>query len=257
VSASRASRGKNRFYGVFWEWFGLEATLGLNDRVDLYAGGRLTGWDEQRDVFRVYQDDYLVVEGEQRHADEGNATSRHDNLSEVVLGLQVQWWQGEGGHAFSTSLQVSSPGFRRKDVTSAGTTDLAATALLTLSLADSLTLHLNAGVVVPLGESWLFENDAEERAGLDRRLPPFPQASVGLTWAPSDWFALGASLEGSALAFRDVELLRGPNLSVNLAARVRWWFLSFEFGTGGGLTQRSAQVYGWVEISVVTPPLWE
>lgn len=241
---------RNRFDGVFWEYARVELALVPLDWLEVWAAARISGWDERRDVFRVagVDPDSLVVEGELEKATRGTATSRHENLSEVSVGLQVipvrtDWL------ALGAGLQVKSPGFRRKDLTNSGTTDLAPFLSASIDLGPRLRLHLNAGAVIPLGRNWIAQDRAFE-------LRPFFSGAVGITWAATDWLSLGATLEGSSQAFEDVPLLGHGPIAGSVGARLSLGRFELELGVGTGLSSHSADFLFWIEAGWRSRPLW-
>lgn len=250
------SGGRSRFDGIFWEYSRVEVGLGLTDRIDLYAVARVSGWDERRDVFKIYDTNgQLYVEGEHAKRNQHIATSRHENLSDLRLGaLGTVWRSDDGLSAFSVSAEVKFPPeapikLRRKDLTNSGTTDLAVTAHLSWALRPDLLLHANAGVVVPFGDTWLFESR-------DLEIDPFLQASVGVSWAVTDWLALGASIEGASTAFDNMAQLHGEPVTASAGARLAWGPIWLEAGGGYGLTSHSADTLFWIELGFGSDPLW-
>lgn len=147
---------RSRFDGLLIELARLRLDLAVHARLSLFADLRVAGWDERRDVFRVYGEGSAqpVTQGEAAKLTTGRATSRHENLATAGFGAAVTWWRSEDrATALGTSLLLKLPGFRRGDLTSSGTGDVALTALASLGLHERLALHLNAGVVVPLGRA--------------------------------------------------------------------------------------------------------
>ncbi len=240
---------RSRFDGLFIGHARLDLGLMVSERVQLQATLRVAGWEERRDVFRVRVDQQLVVEGEAQKEATGKATGRHENLAQLQLGALVRWWESDDGRsAFATSIGVKLPGFRRADLTSSGTGDVALTALLTVGLTPSLALHVNGGLVAPLGDQWLFEDPT-----LD--VDPFLQGAVGLTWAITDWLSVGASLEGASSPWHDVPVLDRPAASAVGGARLLLGRFSVEVGAGAGIGSGGAEWIAWVELGWVTRPL--
>jgi len=240
---------RSRFDGLFIGHARLDLGLMVTERIELQAVLRVAGWDERRDVFRVAVDRTLVVEGEAQKAAIGKATGRHENLAQLQLGALVRWWESDDGlTAFATAIGVKLPGFRRADLTSSGTGDVALTALLTVGLAPGLALHVNGGLVAPLGDQWLFEDPT-----LD--VDPFVQGAVGFTWAVTDWLAVGASLEGASSPWRDVPVLDRPAASAVGGVRLLLGRFSVEVGGGAGIGSGGADWIGWVELGWVSERL--
>ena len=245
---------RSRFDGLLIEFARLRLDLAVHERLSLFTDLRVAGWDERRDVFRVYGEGSAqpVIEGEAAKLTTGRATSRHENLATASFGAAVTWWRSEDrATALGTSLLLKLPGFRRADLTSSGTGDVALTALASIGLHERLALHLNAGVVVPLGEAWIFEEPD------DFDLDPCLQGALGLTWAPLDWLALGASLQGETSPWDDrVGFLDRPALTLVGGARLRVWRLTLELGGGAGFGGGSPDWTAWLELGFTSRALW-
>ncbi len=240
---------RSRFDGLFIGHARLDLALMVTERIELQAALRVAGWEERRDVFEVRVGRTLVVEGEAKKEADGTATGRHENLAQVQLGALVRWWESDDGQtAFATAVGVKLPGFRRADLTNSNTLDVAVTGLLTLGLAPGLALHVNGGVVAPFGQQWLFE---EEAFDVDVLL----QGAAGVTWAVTDWLALGASLEGATSPWEDVPVLDRPAISAVGGARLLLGRFTVEVGGGAGLGSGGAEWIGWVELGWVSRPL--
>ncbi len=240
---------RSRFDGLFIGHARLDLGLMVTERIELQATLRVAGWEERRDVFEVRVGRTLVVEGEAKKEADGTATGRHENLAQVQLGALVRWWESDDGQtAFATAVGVKLPGFRRADLTNSNTLDVAVTGLFTLGLAPGLALHVNGGVVAPFGQQWLFEVEAFE---VDVLL----QGAAGVTWAVTDWLALGASLEGATSPWEDVPVLDRPAVSAVGGVRLLLGRFTVEVGGGAGLGSGGAEWIGWVELGWVSRPL--
>lgn len=239
----------SRFDGLFIGHARLDLGLMVTERIQLQAALRVAGWDERRDVFEVRVDRRLVVEGEAQKEATGKATGRHENLAQLQLGALVRWWESDDGRtAFATAIGLKLPGFRRADLTSSGTGDVALTALLTVGLPHGVALHVNGGLVAPLGEQWLFE---------DRTLDvdPFLQGALGFTWTVTDWLSVGATLEGASSPWHDVPVLDRPAASAVVGVRLLLGRLWVEVGGGAGLGSGGPDWVAWVELGWVSRPL--
>lgn len=246
---------RHRVDALFIEHLRLDATVGILDHLALWVDARIGGWDERRDVFRVHASrdpTTLIIQGEQRKQDDGVSTSRHENLSILMVGALATIWRADDGvSGLAASLAVKSPGFRRGDISSSGTTDVALTAHLTLALHERVAVHGNAGVVIPIGDPWIFQHPS----AFDAR--PFVQGAAGVTWAVTDWLALGASIEAAQSPWlAEVAFLDRPTINASGGVRLLLGRFSIEVGGGAGLSSGSADWLMWVELGYVSRPLW-
>ncbi|MCW8141869.1 MAG: hypothetical protein KIT58_23430 [Planctomycetota bacterium] len=245
---------KNRVDALFLEHLRIGVTLAVHDRVAVWLDVQVAGWDERRDVFRIHArgTPEFVIEGEESKARDGHATGRHENLSNVHLGTLVTWLRDpDGVSALGTSLLFKPKGNRRADITNSGTWDLALTMHGSLLLADTVALHANGGVVVPLGQPWIFESPREFHARY------FFQGSGGVTVAVTDWLSLGAAIEGARSPWeRTVRFIDRATLNASGGARLRLGRFFIDVGGGAGLIRGGSDWLFWVELGYVTEPLW-
>jgi hypothetical protein len=225
------------FAGSYHEWIAAELHWGALPRVELSLRSAVAGWDEVLDHFLLRDaSGNLIVKDEER-LEEGMASQRHENVARVDLGAKIQLLGGDDSTA-TTSIAggLKLPLARPGDLTSAGTTDLAATLLETVRLG-AWTLHANGGGVWPLGDQTLFH--ANEGIKLD----PFAQGAVGVNLQVDPLTAFDLQLQANTSAFRDVPFLReGP---ITAVLGVRRWFgaTSVELAAGHGFDHESSDVW--------------
>ncbi|MGE0706642.1 MAG: hypothetical protein AB7N76_05480 [Planctomycetota bacterium] len=224
------------FLGLYHEWGSLELRWGALDRLELGARAVVAGWDEHEDHFDLFDEQGRpLVFGEERSISQMRATSRHENLSVFgahVAGLLLD--ARDVGWDLSASFSLKVPVGRERDLTHAGTTDLALTLRASLPLAWG-ALHANLGGVVPLGRQDLFERRARVR------LDPFLVWGAGATFTLTDALSLGLQLEGNTSAFQEAGVLR--EVPVRAAGGVRFFpcdQVILELGAGIGLYWRSS-----------------
>jgi hypothetical protein len=244
---------RDRIDAVYIEHLRLDLSLAVHDRVTLFGDLRVAGWDERRDVFRIFDETgALTIQGEAAKVALGRSTSRHENLAVVMFGALVTLVRGDDGvSGLGASLAIKLPGFRRGDLTSSGTGDAALTAHGSLLLVERVALHANAGVVAPMGRPWIFEDE-----GLTSP-HAFLQTSLGVTVAVTEWLSLGASVEAETSPWdREVRFLDRPALTASLGARLLLGRFSLELGVGAGASSGSADWLAWLEVGYASRPLW-
>lgn len=244
----------NRVDALHLEHLRLGLTLALHDRIAVWTDAQVAGWDERRDRFDIHSrgTPEHTIEGEESKAVNGEATGRHDNLAVVTLGGLATLWRGaDDVTAAGVSVLLKLPGFRRADITNSGTFDVAVTAHASLGLLDRVALHASAGIVVPFGRAWIFEHPSD----FDAR--PFAQGALGVTWAVTDWLALGVGLDGAQSPWeRELEFLDRPYVNASAGVRLRLGRFVVELGGGRGLTSGSADWLLWLDLGYTTEPLW-
>jgi hypothetical protein len=229
---------ENHFDGLYHEWAVLDLAGGFLSRFEAGARLPLAGWGEQLDTFSLFDDaGNPIVEDEAVVINGTGASKRHTNLSALTLRLKGALVEREQyGFDLSLAGSVKIPIARPRDLTNAGTTDLGATLLASVPMGP-LTLHLNAGVGVPLGQQNIFV----DQANVD--LDVFFHGGLALAWTlPRDW-AVVAQLAGNTSAFRDVQVLDGGPLTAMLGVRKLFDRLAVEVGGGTGLIARSSYDY--------------
>lgn len=232
---------RSRFNGTFRELVAAEVRWAALDGLELAASASFGGWDEDQDVFFLFNGaDVPIVRDEAGAIDEmSGASKRHDNLVEVVLGAKVVLVESVGHDAaLSVAGSVRVPVARDRDLSHSGTYDLAATLLATQGFG-ALTLHANLGVGVPVGRQTLFERF--ERVRLD----PFVHGGLGVNWRLADWLAAIAQFEANTSAFGDVRFLDGPVATVFGGLRAMWGRFVLEFGGGTGLLRETSYDYAF------------
>ncbi len=238
----------NRFDGLYREYARVEVAHGATDRIEIFAHTRFGGWDERRDVFRVFTGaslegpDFPSVQGERAKILLGRSTSRHENLIDATLGGKVELARGfDGLSGFALSAQCKLPVARSRDISSSGTIDAAFTGHLTLTLG-ALAVHVNAGVVLPFGDERIFAEDPQ-------RVRPFGHWAAGLTAPLAKWLAIGASVEGSGRAWRGVPLLDHAPVVGTVGVRVGSGDAVLEVAVGRRLVHAAADSTLWVELA--------
>jgi hypothetical protein len=246
VTTSHATSTKNQtiggvesdFDGVFHEWGALDASLGVFSHLEIAARIVVSGWDEKYDKLTILDEKgYPIVRYEALDYYGIGVSGRNSNVSKIVLRGKTPLFSSENP-TFDLAFAASGkfPIGRARNLTNAGTTDLNFFLLGSLFI-NPVTLHVNAGVGVPLGKQNLFV----EEAGVD--LNYFFHAGVSANWQISETLALGIQLEGNTTAFRDVPFLDYP--AVTLFAGLRKFFgnLVVEGGVGRGLVHQGS--YNW------------
>jgi len=225
--------------GIYHEWLALDASWGFAPRWEAGLWLPLVGWDEAQDNFYLFD-----AAGTAIVRDEGNqiagteASRRHDNVS--VVGLRVKRTLLEAqdaGFDLAASAQLKIPIGRPRDLTNAGTWDLALTALATIPRTWG-TLHVNLGVVFPLGSQDLFIPEA------DVNLDPILQGGVAAVFPVSDRLSFGIQVEANSSAFGDVPFLAGSPVTAVAGARWLVGHYVLELGAGTGFDWDTS--YQWL-----------
>jgi hypothetical protein len=246
VTTSHAPSTKNQniggvesdFDGVFHEWGALEASLGVFSQLEIAGRMVVSGWDEKYDKLTILDEKgYPIVRYEALDYYGTGVSGRNSNVSKIVLKGKTPLFSSENP-TFDLAFAASGkfPIGRARNLTNAGTTDLNFFLLGSLFIKP-VTLHVNAGVGVPLGKQNLFV----EEAGID--LNYFFHAGVCANWQIHEGLALAIQLEANTTAFRDVPFLDYP--AVTLFAGLRKFFgnLIVEAGVGRGLVHQGS--YNW------------
>ena len=222
----------NRFDGIFHEWLAADLRWGVAPDVEIGARVAYAGWDEHNDCFDLFDaGGNFIVSDEDQHLS-GDATGRHDNVSDVVLrGKVVLLEDDTETSALALAGSVKIPVARARDLTNAGTVDVTTTLVASRRWGD-FALHANLGVGVPLGEENLFEDEANVE------LEPFVHGGLGGTWLLAEDFSLSLQLEANSSAFEDVEFLEDF-----LGARRFFGDVLVEAGAGVGLVSSSSYDY--------------
>lgn len=244
---ARSAFGENDLDGTYHEFASLILSAAPLPGLELTARAVFAGWDEHHDRFEVFNGDGVPVithEGQKIYG--LGATSRHVNLSVLGFGAKLRVADVETvGADLAVAASLKIPFGRDRDLTHAGTTDLALAALASLP-AGPFTVHAQLGGTLPFGEQTLFvdEEDAE--------ISPFVFAGLGVTWRAFESFSIGLQVEANTSAFRDVEFLdRGPASAV-LGTRALWGPFVFEMGLGAGFDwSASYQWLGFASFGVV------
>jgi hypothetical protein len=237
-SFSRSERSvdgiPNRFDGGFHDWIAPELRLGVTSGLEIAARTAVSGWDEHLDHFSLFDHDGAFLVRDESNLANGKASQRHENVASLDLSAKVRLLADDAGTA-TTSLALASrlPIAREGDLTNAGTEEVAATALETLRLGD-VTLHANAGYVVPFGHQTLFT------PGEPIELDAFAQGGVGAALAIEPQCALVLQVEANGSAFDDVPFLHRAPLTAVAGVRYAGTRTFVEAGVGAGLDQDAA-----------------
>lgn len=218
VGGSSLSRevGKGRgvpdsYLGRYHRWIALELTRGIGLRTEVHARAGYAGWDEHNDHFYFFSPEGTpLVEGEYRNVYGIGPTGRDGDLADVVLQSKTELYEvvtPHSRHCVSLAASLKLPLGQANNLVDAGTVD-PGLRLLATSVMGEIAVHLNAGVVVPLGEQNLFVEEA------DVDLDPMIVWGVGLIWLPTASVACGVQLEGNTSAFRDISFLQGDPITV-------------------------------------------
>jgi hypothetical protein len=216
------------FYGGFHEWIAGELHWGALPSCELSLRSAVSGWDEQLDHFSLFDESGNYIVKDEARLAQGMASQRHENVASVDLGGKLEVLGGNGTAATtSIASTVRIPIARPGDLTNAGTTDVAVTALETVAL-DAFTLHANGGWVWPLGGQTLFVH--EEHIGINS----FWQGALGVNWRAVPDVAFDVQVQANGSAFRDVEFLSRNPVTVVAGTRCRCGtgFLELAFGRG-------------------------
>ncbi|MBI4584833.1 MAG: hypothetical protein HY717_12530 [Planctomycetes bacterium] len=233
---------KQDFDGTYHEWAQLEAAWGAWARLELGARAVVAGWDEHVDRFELLDDrGRPLVRFEDQTLLGMGASRRHENLS--VVGVKAKGMllrAEEDGLDLSLALSAKFPAGRPRDLTHAGTYDVALTALGSIPFSWG-ALHANWGVTAPLGEQNLFIDEAR----ID--LNPFVHGGLGITFSLPWDLAAGVQLEANTSAFSEVPFLAGPPLNFIGGVRKLFGGLVLEAGGGTGVNwENSYQVLVFV-----------
>ena len=240
VEAATIDGHRNRIDGIFREFAALDGAWGVVDGLEL--GGRVAaaGWDEEQDVFSILDDhgQPIVVHEAPKYFDTGSSR-RHLDVSALELRAKARLLEGDDPlDALSLGLTASIPLARAEDLTNAGTWDVGLTLLGSKALGD-WTLHANAGVVFPIGDSTLFED------GADVDVVPFAHAGAGATWEFAPQWALAIQVEGNTSAFQGHDFLDDPPLTIFGGVRRTFGRAIVETGIGTGLLEDSSYDLAW------------
>ena len=220
------------YLGHYHRWIAFELTRGIGFRTEVHARAGCAGWDEHNDHFYFFNPEGTpLVEGEYRDVYGIGATSRDDDLADVVLQSKTELYEvvtPHFRHCVSLAASLKLPLGQANNLVDAGTVD-PGLRLLATSVMGEIAVHLNAGGVVPLGEQNLFVR--EGNVDLD---PMFVWGG-GLIWLPTASLACGVQLEGNTSAFRDVPFLKGDPVTVLAGFRkltASNYFIEGGIGTG-------------------------
>lgn len=214
---------------------------------ELTARAVFAGWDEHHDRFELFNGSgEPIVSDEEKKILGLGATSRHLNLSVFGLGAKLQLWEAaDRGFDFALASFVKIPFGRDRDLTHAGTTDVALAGLARFPVGLG-AFHLQLGATVPFGEQNLF-NETE-----DVSLTPFAFGGIGFTWRVADTVAVGIQVEGNTSAFRGVDFLDKHPASAVVGTRVLWGPAILETGFGAGFDwSASYQWMGFMSVGFV------
>lgn len=236
---ARSAFGENDLDGTYHEFASLIVSGAPLPGLELTARAVFAGWDEHHDRFEVFNGDgdpVITHEGQKIHG--LGATSRHVNLSVLGVGAKLRLADAESlGADLALAASLKIPFGRDRDLTHAGTTDLALAVLAGLP-AGAFTFHAQLGGTLPFGEQTLFveEEDAE--------ISPFVFAGAGVTWRAGHAFSIGLQLEANTTAFGDVDFLDRHPASAVLGTRALWGPFVLEMGVGAGFDWSSS--YQWM-----------
>jgi len=240
VHAETIDGHRNRMDTIFHEFAALEGAWGVVPGLEIGSRFAFAGWDEEQDVFSILdQNGQPIVNHESPKFFDTGSSRRHLNLSSVEVRAKARLLEGESPlDALSLGLTLGIPVARAEDLTNAGTWDLGLTLLGSKALGD-WTLHGNAGVVFPLGNSTLFED------GADVDVTPFFQAGAGATWQfAANWAAI-AQVEGNTSGFRGNDFLDDAPLTIFAGLRRSFGRVLLETGVGVGVFEQSSYDFAW------------
>lgn len=237
----REGRGVPDYYlGRYHRWIALELTRGMGLRTEVHARAGYAGWDEHIDHFYFFSPEGTpLVEGEYRDVYGIGPTGRDGDLADVVLQSKTELYEvvtPHSRHCVSLAASLKLPLGQANNLVDAGTVD-PGLRLLATSVMGEIAVHLNAGVVVPLGEQNLFVEEA------DVDLDPMIVWGVGLIWLPTASVACGVQLEGNTSAFRDISFLKGDPITV--LAGFRKLTLNYVIEAGLGIGFDTDTSYTW------------
>ena len=222
----------DNFDGTYREWLSVEAARVLGEGVEARVAASFTGWDEHVDRLKAYDGSGRgVVFGEEVA---GRATSRHLNLSTVVLRGKVRLLGGgDGGTHIALAPSLRLPVGRERDVSHDGAYDAGAALLATRPLGRA-AFHAGLGLVAPLGGQNLLERSS------DAGLRPFVHGAAGVVLPAGSSSSFALQVEGNSSAFRGVGFLdRSPATAV-IGFRTASRSALYEIGAGTGLDRRSS-----------------
>jgi len=229
----------NKFEGIYHEWLAFDASWGIAKNWEVGMWMPLAGWDEQQDVFRLFDDaGNAIVRNEANQISGAEASRRHDNFS--VLGLRAKRMllhDPEHGYDLAASAQLKIPIGRPRDLTNAGTWDAVLTMLATVPEPWG-AIHLNFGVTFPIGNQNIFVD------GADVTLDWFVHGGAAVTFPVSEQLTLGVQVEANSSAFGDVDYLRGAPVTTVVGARWLTGKYVLEVGAGMGLDWGTS--YQWL-----------
>jgi len=225
----------NTFDGIFHEWAALDVMAGILPRLEGGVRIALSGWDEQKDVFFLFDEAGNPIVSDEAPVITGTGSSqRHDNVSDIVVKLKGLLLEEKMSFLDLSLLgSVKFPIARERDLTNAGTFDLNI-ALLASKDFGPVTVHVNAGGGFPIGENNLFVDSA------DVDLNPFFQGGIGVTWRALERTSILLQLEGNTSAFKEVDFLDGGPLTIFGGARQAFGDFFIEAGAGAGLLPDSS-----------------
>jgi hypothetical protein len=237
ASAIRTIDGvTSAFYGGFHEWVAPELHWGALPATELMLRSSLSGWDEARDHFTLFDQNHNYLVKDENRLAHGMASQRHDNVARVDLGGKLELLGGHGGATTSFAPALKIPIAREGDLTGGGTWDVGATLLETIPL-DAFTLHANGGWVWPLGHQNLFEDS--EHVGINS----FPQGALGVNWLANPDVAFLLQLQANGSAFRDIEFLNEAPVTLTGGSRCRFGTGFVELSGGRGFSRNSADTW--------------
>jgi len=229
----------NSFEGIYHEWLAIDMSWGIAKDWEVGMWTPLAGWDETQDRFHIFDEwGHAIVRNEADQISGAEASRRHDNFS--VIGLRAKRMllhEATDGFDLAASAQLKIPIGRPRDLTNAGTWDLALTMLATFPEPWG-ALHANLGVTFPIGSQNLFIPEA------DVALDPFVHGGIAADFAVSEHWTVGVQVEANSGAFGDVPFLRGA--PVTAVAGARWIHGKYvlEFGAGTGFDWHTS--YQWL-----------
>ncbi|MFQ5503720.1 MAG: hypothetical protein ACE5F1_02860 [Planctomycetota bacterium] len=234
---SRSGGIESLFDSEFHEWTAAELRWGALPGLELSLRSAVGGWDEVEDRFDLRDSSNKPIVRFEDALLRGEASRRHTNLTRVDLGARAAILD-LGASSTSAGVTWKLPVARVRDLSNAGTHDLALTLFESLDLG-AVVLQGNAGIVVPLTDQKLFIPEA--RIDLDR----FWQSAIGANWRLAPDLALGLQVEANSSAFRSVPFLRRTPVTVVGGIRKLSGKLVLEAGAGAGLDTESSYGYAF------------
>ncbi len=183
--------------------------------------GELMAGDE--DFIRVYQDGAQLVDNGTRGFGIESAVFRVKHAYPTKFA------------ALAAALEVKIPLANEEDLLTAQTIDIALTGIATKNFGP-VSLSLNVGIVVPLGDPKVFVDHDEAN--------PYLQGGIAFAWQAHERFCFLAQLEFNSSAWSEVKAIDEAVIAFLLGGRQRLFKSVFATaGIGIGLTDASGDLF--------------